>query len=225
MVQLSIDGTPVLFTIRLTTYDALLQAIVRQVKTNKILPIFYLDKVSNTYIRLQHDDIEPLCRKTHMKLRLSGTEVVPYEGELNSEGKKHGQGMYRWPNGRTYVGEWCDNQMHGEGVESWPNGSRYRGQFRANRRQGHGTFTWPDRRQYTGRIFYHRRSRISFSSSGEYHNDLRSGYGVCTYPNGYRYEGEWVKGKKQGRGIEIFHNGDRFNGMFENDKAVEPSTH
>lgn len=153
MVQISIDGTPILFTIRLTTYEALLQAIVRQVKTNKILPIFYLDKLNNTYVRLQHDDVQPLRRKTHMKLRLAGTDVVPYEGELNSEGKKHGHGMYRWPNGRTYVGEWLENQMHGYGVESWPNGSRYEGQFRTNRRHGQGTFTWVDRRQYVGKIF------------------------------------------------------------------------
>jgi hypothetical protein len=150
MVQISVDGTSILFTIRVTTYDALLQAIASRAKTKKILPISYLDKTSNQYIRLEHDNVEPLRRKTHMKLRLDGTNTLPYDGELNNEGKKHGQGVYRWANGRVYVGQWCDDQMHGEGEETWPNGSRYRGQFQANRRHGHGVFTWPDGKKYTG---------------------------------------------------------------------------
>lgn len=150
MVQISIDGTPILFTLRISTYDALLQAIVRHTKTNKILPILYFDRAKEAFVRLQPDDVEPFLRKTHIKLRLGRQESVPYEGELNDDGKKHGQGMYRWPNGRTYVGEWFENQMHGEGVESWPNGSRYEGQFQGNKRHGRGTFTWADGRQYIG---------------------------------------------------------------------------
>ena len=208
MVQIAVDGSPILFTVRVSTYDALLQAIVRRTKTNKILPIFYLDKTKELFVRLQPDDVQPFLRKTHVKLRLGGQETVPYEGELNSEGKKHGQGIYRWPNGRTYVGEWCDNQMQGEGVESWPNGSRYEGQFKGNKRHGQGTFTWADGRQYVG----------------EYRHDARHGFGVCTSPKGYRYEGEWVNGKKHGRGIEIYPDGHRFSGIFQNDKPLVPDS-
>jgi hypothetical protein len=151
MVQISIEDTPHLFTIRLTTYEAFVQAIIRRAKTTRILPLSYLDKINNIYVRLDGEDIEPLRRKTHVKIRLGSSESAAYEGELNSEGKKHGHGMYRWSNGRTYIGEWYDNQMHGEGVESWPNGSRYQGQFKANKRHGQGTFIWADGRQYVGR--------------------------------------------------------------------------
>jgi hypothetical protein len=152
MVQISIEDTPHLFTIRLTTFDALAQAIIRRTKTTKILPLSYFDKINNVYVRLNGEDIEPLKRKTHVKIRLGTIGSVAYEGELNKEGQKHGQGMYRWPNGRTYIGEWFENQMDGEGIESWPNGSKYQGQFKENKRHGLGTFTWSDGRQYVGRI-------------------------------------------------------------------------
>ncbi|CAF0771601.1 unnamed protein product [Rotaria sordida] len=208
MVQISIDNTPHLFTIRLTTFDALVQAIAQRTGTTKILPLSYLDKNSNAFVRLEGEDIEPLRRKTHVKISLGGSYSASYDGELNKEGKRQGQGIYRWSNGRTYIGEWYENKMDGDGAESWPNGSQYQGQFRANKRHGQGTFTWPDGRQYVG----------------EYRNDYRHGYGVCTFPNGYRYEGEWCGGRKHGRGIEIFPDGHRYNGMFENDKAVGPSS-
>lgn len=153
MVQISIENTSHLFTIRLTTFEALIQTIVHRTGLTKILPLSYLDKNTNEFIELNYDDIEPLRRKTHVKIRLGTLETIAYEGDLNNEGEKHGHGFYRWPNGRTYVGEWYRNQLDGDGVESWPNGSRYQGQFQANKRHGYGIFTWPDGRQYTGKIF------------------------------------------------------------------------
>ena len=151
MVQISIDDTSFLFTIRLTTYEAFLQAIVSRVQTNSILPVSYFDRTENAFVQLQHGDLEPLRRKTHVKIRLGNTHTVPYEGDLSREGKKHGQGTFRWSNGRTYVGEWYENRMHGEGLETWPNGSSYQGQFKENKRHGQGIFTWSDGRQYIGR--------------------------------------------------------------------------
>lgn len=150
MVQISIDGTSILFTTRVTTYDAFLSSIIQQTRTNNILPVQYFDKNSNNYRPLREADIEDFKRKTHVKLRLGKQEYASYEGDFDERGQKHGFGIYRWPNGRIYHGQWFADKMHGEGTESWPNGSRYHGQFRENRRSGHGTFTWYDGRQYVG---------------------------------------------------------------------------
>lgn len=161
MVQISIEDTPHLFTIRLTTFEALIDQIRHRTGLTNIFPFSYLDRNTGEFIELHGEDIEPLRRKTHVKLRLGGSESLVYEGELNKEGEKHGHGFYCWPNGRTYIGEWYRNQMDGEGVESWPNGSRYQGQFKQNKRHGHGTFTWFDGRQYTGRIHNEKSDRTS----------------------------------------------------------------
>lgn len=37
---------------------------------------------------------------------------------------------------------------------------------------------------------------------------MMDGKGVFTYSDGTKYEGEFVKDQKEGRGIEVFENGD-----------------
>jgi hypothetical protein len=59
--------------------------------------------------------------------------------------------------------------------------------------------------------------------AGEYSNDTRHGFGVCTFTNGYKYEGTWLAGKKHGHGIEIFPDGRRHSGVFEYDKFIDRS--
>lgn len=151
MVQISIEDTPHLFTIRVTTFEALVHAIVQRMQTSKILPILYFDTAKNAFVPLKDDDVCPLRGKTHVKLRLSKSDRPRYEGELNSNGEKHGYGVYKWPSGRMYKGQWSDNMMHGDGTEVWPSGSKYRGQYQSNQRHGQGVFTWADGRVYTGR--------------------------------------------------------------------------
>ncbi|MEQ9298328.1 MAG: hypothetical protein RIF33_07190 [Cyclobacteriaceae bacterium] len=43
------------------------------------------------------------------------TPYMGYTGEL-SKGKKNGFGIYAWPNGTTYRGEWKNDQRHGRGI-------------------------------------------------------------------------------------------------------------
>jgi hypothetical protein len=39
----------------------------------------------------------------------------------------HGLGKYQWPDGRTYEGEYKDDQKEGFGVYTWSDGKMYRG--------------------------------------------------------------------------------------------------
>jgi len=43
-----------------------------------------------------------------------------YEGTF-AEGKQHGTGTYRLPNGYEYSGEWVDGEIRGQGVARCPN--------------------------------------------------------------------------------------------------------
>ena len=40
--------------------------------------------------------------------------------------------------------------MNGKGVFEWPDGRKYEGEYKNDKKEGHGVFTWPDGRQYDG---------------------------------------------------------------------------
>lgn len=40
--------------------------------------------------------------------------------------------------------------MHGKGLFLWPDGRRYEGEYLADKKHGYGEFTWPDGRNYKG---------------------------------------------------------------------------
>ena len=48
-----------------------------------------------------------------------------YQGPFLN-GKKHGRGVYTWPNGDTFVGEF-DNGIYTQGIYKWNNGNKYMG--------------------------------------------------------------------------------------------------
>ena len=39
----------------------------------------------------------------------------------------HGRGVFTWPDGRKYEGEYVNDKKHGEGVFTWPDGRKYVG--------------------------------------------------------------------------------------------------
>src|SRR5690606_12967693 len=47
-----------------------------------------------------------------------------YEGTFK-DGKQHGRGTYRLPNGYEYTGDWVEGEILGQGKARYPNGSIY----------------------------------------------------------------------------------------------------
>jgi len=43
-----------------------------------------------------------------------------------------------------------NNKMEGSGVFTWPDGRRYEGEYIDDKKEGHGVFYWPDGRKYEG---------------------------------------------------------------------------
>jgi hypothetical protein len=72
-----------------------------------------------------------------------------YEGEYAGD-TRHGQGTMTYASGNTYTGQWQDGKRHGEGVFAWPNGQRYEGTYKTDTRSGQGTMTYSDGRVFTG---------------------------------------------------------------------------
>jgi hypothetical protein len=48
---------------------------------------------------------------------------------------------------------------------------------------------------------------------GEFIEGRRHGKGQMTFPNGDKYTGDWVDGKRTGHGLYLFANGNRY-GLF-----------
>merc|ERR1712032_304546 len=57
---------------------------------------------------------------------------------------KHGYGLYSWPNGRSYRGQYRNDQAWGFGTFSFPDGSRYEGYWERGKQQGSGRSTNAD---------------------------------------------------------------------------------
>ena len=66
-----------------------------------------------------------------------------YEGEFK-DGRQHGQGTFRRPDGFQYTGEWVEGRIEGAGVATYPNGSVYEGAFLDGAPHGFGKITYAD---------------------------------------------------------------------------------
>jgi len=77
-------------------------------------------------------------------------DVGGYVGGYDGDGRRHGDGILSWPDGRQYSGEFRHGVFEGRAVMIWPDGRRYVGQYADNAKEGNGLFTWPDGRRYCG---------------------------------------------------------------------------
>ena len=117
-----------------------------------------------------------------------------------------GEASYRWPDGRTYDGDFVLGTPEGIGRGTWPNGERYRGTWHEGRRHGHGELTRTDGSRYLGDFENGRRQGegVMQSSeglySGHWANDLPNGPGRFNGTDGSSYEGQWQDGVRQGYG-------------------------
>ena len=92
-----------------------------------------------------------------------------YEGTFK-EGRQHGTGTYRLPNGYEYSGAWVEGEIAGQGTARFPNGSVYEGQFAKGKPEGMGKITFADGGTY----------------EGEWVDGRIEGAGVAVYANGVR---------------------------------------
>src|SRR6266566_4744106 len=126
--------------------------------------------------------------------RTDGKVTARYEGQYR-DGKAHGRGVFTFPSGVRYVGEFRDDKFNG-GLYIWPSGNRYEGEFRDGKMNGQGVYTMANGNRHIG----------------EYRDDNRNGRGVSTWANGDRYVGEFRDDRPDGRGLFTVANGNRYEG-------------
>eukprot|EP01113_Clastostelium_recurvatum_P005450 TRINITY_DN1243_c0_g2_i2.p1 TRINITY_DN1243_c0_g2~~TRINITY_DN1243_c0_g2_i2.p1 ORF type:complete len:1190 (+),score=319.37 TRINITY_DN1243_c0_g2_i2:16-3585(+) len=121
-----------------------------------------------------------------------------YEGEW-AKGAKEGKGKMTFVAGEVYDGQWVDDKPYGEGVMTFPHGDVYTGAFLAGRMHGRGVLQYRDGAAY----------------SGLWKEDAPNGNG-CMVTKLSTKDGNWVNGKLNGKGTEVFNDGNRYEGMWSN---------
>lgn len=66
-----------------------------------------------------------------------------YRGQVLN-GKREGEGMFKWNSGDMYMGDWHDDKCHGHGIYYYKNGDKFVGEFVKGFRSGPGVYTWKD---------------------------------------------------------------------------------
>ncbi|MBK8558061.1 MAG: caspase family protein [Lewinellaceae bacterium] len=146
----------------------------------------------------------------------------------------NGQGTYVYPSGAKYVGSFKDGEIDGVGVCYYTDKSKYSGEWKNRYPEGKGTKTYADGTKRTGSwkkgkpvdeagnvleeyIAGKKEEQQDDGTniqSGCLSGDCKSGSGIFAYPDGSKYEGEFVNGKFQGSGTFHFANGDKYVGQF-----------
>jgi len=146
---------------------------------------------------------------------------------------KNGTGIYIYPSGAKYIGQFKDSEIHGVGTCHYTDGSKYQGQWQHRYPEGRGTKTFADGRQWTGQwvkgqpvdedgnliadVFAEEEPDDGTNiQSGCISGDCESGEGVFAYTDGSKYEGQFLNGKSDGGGTFFYPNGEKYVGAFKN---------
>ena len=112
-----------------------------------------------------------------------------YIGQVDTDGKRDGQGILEMSNGDVYEGQFRGGMKHGEGKYTWAGGNVYDGEWSNNKKHGKGKMKFKDVQEY----------------DGEWSNNKKHGKGKMKYWYGSEYvgeyDGEWYGGERHGKGI------------------------
>ena len=63
-----------------------------------------------------------------------------YCGKINAHKMRHGKGLFKYPAGDTYIGEWKDDIFHGQGIYIFREGQVYDGTLKNGMKDGQGIY-------------------------------------------------------------------------------------
>ena len=149
-------------------------------------------------------------------------------------GEPHGKGILEYKDGNTYYGHFDKGIQEGLGFweysENDASSRRYfAGNFQKNKFNGNGSLVWRDGLYYgefnddsiAGKGL--RMWASGVITRGLFINGVQSGYGIAYYTDGAKYEGNFEKNRRQGRGtityaLNATSNALSYEGNFENDE-------
>lgn len=160
---------------------------------------------------------------------------------------KNGNGIFAYPDGSKYEGNFQNGKFEGQGIFWFSNGDKYTGAFKDNYPDGQGTRILKSGQEETGLwrkgeflgaslvengkmgciqgncengdgTYVYKEGAARYV--GSFQNDVPHGTGVCTYANGDRYTGEWGEGAFNGRGTLTLHDGTTVDGYWRGGEYI-----
>lgn len=140
-----------------------------------------------------------------------------YDGNFLN-GKFEGEGTFYFANTDKYVGHFKENYPHGAGTRYYANGSVESGEWREGEFIGSSLIESGQIGCIQGDCSEGKGTYIFKEGSakfvGEFKYGQPHGFGICTYANGDRYRGEWADGAFMGKGILYLHDGTEVSGYW-----------
>lgn len=148
-----------------------------------------------------------------------------FTGSFKNGYKTYGTSI--WKNGNRYTGNWSNNEMHGQGTFIWADKSKYVGNFIKGMKDGKGKVFFPN-----GTVLFEGTWKNDYKSigtqydkdgtySGTFKNNLPHGQGTFIWANKSKYVGNFVDGKRSGKGKGYTPDGKlQFDGTWKNNFAT-----
>lgn len=125
----------------------------------------------------------------------------------------NGQGIFIYPSGAVYIGDFRNGEIHGVGVCYYSDGSKYQGEWAFRYPDGRGTKTFADGKKRTG-LWKKAQpvdaygnlettiapTEVADIQTGCLSGNCENGNGVFAYPDGSKYEGQFIAAKPEGYG-------------------------
>lgn len=182
---------------------------------------------------------EGIFRKGYLvkEEEITAQEFIIKGKESNREGCVtgdciNGQGIFIYPSGAVYIGDFRNGEIHGVGVCYYSDGSKYQGEWAFRYPNGRGTKSYSDGNKRTG-LWKNGQpvdasgnietalatTEVADIQTGCLTGNCNNGNGVFAYPDGSKYEGQFANSQPNGYGAFFYPNypnGDKYVGNFLN---------
>jgi len=173
---------------------------------------------SNTVVNKKSMEKYPIADEKMME----NTTILSDGTWRRKDGSAEGGAVrLEYPNGDEYVGGLKDLKPHGKGTLTFKNGCKYEGEFANGNRHGEGKLNFSNGGVMVGSWTNGKIKGDGFCDLPEFGHfvgefeDASPKNGRILFPDGIKYEGDFLDWKPNGKGRQIFPDGEKYEGGFK----------